>query len=357
MTTSLFDTFNIGNIVLKNRIIMSPMTRSRGDVQGVPSDMAIEYYRQRAGAGLVITEGTFCSFDGQGYVRTPGICTPEQLQRWQQITQAVHQEGGKIFLQIMHVGRVAHPLNKPATAKTVAPSAIQANVDMFTDAAGMQKMAMPQALSIAEISKVIDEYVVATRNAFAVGFDGVELHAGTGYLPMQFLSPNTNQRTDQYGGSIHHRVRFMVELLEALCAVQGAQKVGLRMTPGFSMNDIDDPDPYTTYSTLLQALHHLDLGYIHPMRVGDDKLQVLSFIRQHFKGTIIGNGGFDFPSGQEAINNGNCDLISYGTKFLANPDLVKRFQRGSTLNVADPNTFYTPGPEGYIDYPFERDSN
>ena len=184
----------------------------------------------------------------------------------------------------MHVGRVAHPLNKPATAKTVAPSAIQANAEMFTDSAGMQKMPMPQALSIAEISEVIDEFVVATRNAFAVGFDGVELHGGTGYLPMQFLSPNSNQRTDQYGGSVHHRVRFMVELLEALCDVEGAQKVGLRLTPGFSMNDMDDPDPYTTYSILLKALHHLDLAYVHPMRVEDDKLQVALLKNEWVKG-------------------------------------------------------------------------
>lgn len=348
---SLFDPVKMGNISLRNRIVMSPMTRSRASKEHVPSPLAIEYYRQRSQAGLIITEGTSPSQNGDGYARLPSIYTQEQIDAWQKITHAVHEEGGKIFLQIMHVGRVAHPLNKPANAKTVAPSAIKAAGEMYTDEQGMQPLPMPHALTEAEIQDVVAEYKQATVNAFKAGFDGVEFHAASGYLPNQFLSSNSNQRTDQYGGSVANRIRFLVETLEAMISVKGSGTVGMRIWPGFTFNEMHDANPVETYTELLKAVDSLKLAYIHSSRSPDPAIDAFKLVRDNFHGMSIVNGGFTLQSAQEIIQSGGADLVAFATLYLANPDLVERFKQNVPFNEPDKSTFYTPGAKGYIDYP------
>lgn len=348
---SLFDKIKIGNIPLNNRIVMAPMTRSRANAAGIPSELAIEYYQQRSSAGLIITEGTSPSPNGSGYPRVPGIYTKEQIIAWKKITDAVHQNNGKIFLQIMHVGRIAHPLNKLPTAETVAPSAVKAAGKMYTDQSGLQDMAMPRELRTDEIPLVIEEYKQATKNAFEAGFDGVEFHAASGYLPMQFLSSNTNLRTDRYGGSVKNRVRFLIEALEAMISIAGSEKVGMRIWPGNEFNDIHDANPIETYTELLHAINPLNLLYVHSVRSPDKTIDIFKLVRETYHGISMINGGFDLESGQAAIQSGLADLISYGTLYLANPDLVERFRLMSPLNQADSATFYTLGAKGYIDYP------
>lgn len=350
-TISLFDPINIGSIALRNRIVMAPMTRSRANESDAPSEMTVKYYHQRASAGLIITEGTQPSANGKGYPRTPGIHTEQQIQAWHAVTKAVHQAGGKIFMQLMHVGRVAHPLNKAFDAQTVAPSAIRAAGKMYTDQQALQDMAMPHALSLNEIPSVINEYKQATINAFAAGFDGVELHAASGYLPMQFLSSNTNIRTDQYGGSAINRIRFVVETLEAMASVKGADKIGIRIWPGASFNDIHDADPIETYTTLLKTIDPMHLAYLHTIRSPDKNIDAFKLSRENYHGISIINGGLDFLSGQNAIVSGLADLISYASLYISNPDLVERFRTNAKLNMADEKTYYTPGAKGYIDYP------
>lgn len=349
---SLFSPITLGEAIsLPNRIVMAPMTRSRSNEKKIPSAMAIEYYQQRSSAGLIITEGTSTSPDGDGYPRIPGIYNSEQIAAWKKITQAVHTNHGKIFLQMMHVGRIAHPLNKFANAETVAPSAIAAQGQMYTDQKGLQAMVMPRALKTEEIPKVIAEYRQAVINAFDSGFDGVELHAASGYLPSQFLSSNTNQRTDRYGGSVANRIRFVIEVLEAMCSVKGSKRVGIRIWPGSSFNDIHDANPVETHVELLKAIQPLNLLYVHSVRSPDKNIDIFKLVRDYYKGTSIVNGGFDLKSGQEAIASGLADLVSYGTLYIANPDLVERFRHSSPLNQADPATFYTPDAKGYVDYP------
>lgn len=351
-TVSLFDSIKMGSLLLKNRIVMAPMTRSRADQKGVPAEIAIEYYQQRSGAGLIITEGTAPSPDGSGYPRVPGIYQQEQINAWKKITAAVHQKNSKIFLQLMHVGRIAHPLNKAPNARTVAPSAIKAAGKIYTDQAGAQDMIEPHELSLNEIPKVIEEYRQATINAFESGFDGVELHAASGYLPMQFLSSNTNLRTDQYGGSVKNRLRFVVETLEAMCSVQGADKVGIRIWPGSHFNDIHDANPLETYTELLKAIKPLSPIYVHSIRSPDQNIDIFKLVREIYHGLSIINGGFAFKTGQAAIQSGLADLVSYASLYISNPDLDERFRQNAPLNTADSSTFYSPGPKGYIDYPF-----
>jgi N-ethylmaleimide reductase len=350
-THSLFDPISLGGLELRNRIVMAPMTRSRATQDHTPIELMAEYYQQRAGAGLIITEGTAPSPDGEGYPRTPGIYTPEQCAGWKKITQAVHEAGGKIFLQIMHVGRIAQSLNKAANAKTVSASAIRAAGQMFTDKAGMQEMDMPRALETSEIPSVIADYKKATENAFQSGFDGVELHCANGYLPNQFLASGTNMRTDQYGGSVENRIRFVLELLDAMIAIQGPEKIGIRISPGGTFNDMSDANPVETYSTLLKALNPLKLAYVHTLRSPDKNIDAFKLVRDHYQGLSMINGGFTEITGEEAIASGLADLVSFGTSFLANPDLVERFKKHAALNKPNPATFYTPGNTGYTDYP------
>ncbi len=357
MSEKLFEPIMSGPLELKNRIVMAPMTRSRASATGVPSDLAQIYYAQRAEAGLIITEGTQPSASGQGYPRTPGMHSPEQIAAWRKVTEAVHAKGGAIFLQLMHTGRIAHRLNRTVDGPPVAPSAIRAAGKMYTDALGLQDHSMPRAIATEEIPSVIDEYRQATINALLAGFDGVELHGANGYLPMQFLASGSNRRTDRYGGSIQNRARFIIETLEAMADGAGsAGRIGLRVSPGNTFNDIRESDPLDLYPYLAKAINHLGLAYLHVQRSEklpqqDKAFDPIALVRTHFEGRIIATGGFDRDSANELLSRGEADLIGFARPFIANPDLVRRFRTGAPLAQADPATFYTPGPKGYTDYP------
>jgi N-ethylmaleimide reductase len=346
---NLFTPVTLGGYSLRNRVVMAPMTRARADAQGVPSPLAVEYYGSRAGAGLILTEGTGPSAAGMGYARTPGIYTPPQIAAWRNVTDAVHARGGRIFLQIMHVGRIANSANRSVPDPPVAPSAIRAAGEMWTDSQGMQPFDMPRALDLAEIPSVIGEYAAATRNALAAGFDGVELHAASGYLPNQFLSPGSNTRSDAYGGSIGNRIRFVVETLEAAISAAGSPgKVGMKVSPGMDFNDIRHDGPLPTYLALAQAIAPLNLAYLHVMRAG---IGAETALREVFPGTLLLGGGFLKGEANQALADGRADAIVFGSAYLANPDLVTRLERDAPLNQPDKSTLYTPGPEGYTDYP------
>ena len=347
--TNLFSPLTLGGYSLPNRIVMAPMTRSRADAQAVPSPLTIEYYASRADAGLLITEGTGSSAMGMGYARTPGIYNDAQIAAWREITDAVHSRGGRIFLQIMHVGRIAHSANRTISDAPVAPSAIRAAGQMWTDAQGMQPYDMPRALELAEISAVIAEFATATRNALTAGFDGVELHSASGYLPNQFLAPGSNHRTDSYGGSIENRIRFVVETFAAMAAAAGSPgKVGIKVSPGMNFNDIQHEEPLPTYVALVKAIAPLRPAYVHVMRTGIGAEAVL---REAFSGTLLVGGGYQKEEAETVLAEGRADGIVFGSSYIANPDLVTRFARNAPLNAPDSATFYTPGPHGYTDYP------
>lgn len=349
---TLFDPVQLGAMQLSNRVVMAPMTRSRAGAGDVPTELHVEYYRQRANAGLIVTEGVQPSKDGKGYCRTPGIHSEEQVRGWRAVTDAVHAEGGKIVVQLMHCGRVASRFNKDADAETVAPSAIQARGQIFADTAGgMVDHDTPRALETAEIAGVIDEYRIATRNALAAGFDGVELHCTSGYLPAQFLSTGTNQRTDQYGGSLQNRIRFVVETLQALSAEAGAGRVGFRICPGNPFNDLSDDNPYETFSALLQAATPLQLAYLHLIYVPLPGLDSLALVQENYRGAMIINESLTFAKAQEYIGAGVAAAASFGRYYVSNPDLLRRFREGAKLEPLDRHTLYTPGAQGYTDYP------
>jgi len=332
-----------------NRIVMAPMTRSRADAGGVPSELAIEYYVQRASAGLIITEGTAPSAVGIGYARTPGIHSEEQIAAWKKITDAVHAKGGRMFCQFMHVGRIAHPNNRYTDAPSIAPSAVQAEGQMWTDQEAMQDHPEPRALETSEIPGVIEEYAQATRNALAAGFDGVEYHSASGYLPMQFLSSNTNVRTDNYGGSVQNRIRFVIESLEAMIVAAGdASKVAIKISPAMPFNDIHDADPKETYTTLVSALAPMGLAYLHILRTALP--ETFEMLKPLYPGTLAVGGAFTKASGNEALESGLADFVVFGKLFTSNPDLPARFAQDAELVEPDPDTFYSPGPEGYTTY-------
>lgn len=346
----LFTPGTIGALAVPNRIIMSPMTRSRMGPNGVPSEMAIEYYSQRASAGLIVTEGTAPSAGGIGYARTPAIESGAQVVAWKRITDAVGAKGGRMFMQLMHVGRIGSPLNRYTEQPLVAPSAVKAAGQIWTDAAGLQDFPLPKALSTSEIAAVIDEYAQATRNALAAGFKGVELHAASGYLPMQFLSSNTNLRTDGYGGSVTKRIRFVLEALDAMIAAAGsASKIGIKIAPAMPFNDIHDADPKETYTTLVKAISGKGLAYLHVLQTALPG--TFELLRPLYPQTFLVCGGFTKESGTAALKSGLADFIVYGKPFIANPDLPVRFVKDASLAVADPSIFYSPGPKGYIDWP------
>ena len=332
-----------------NRIVMAPMTRSRADAGGVPSELAIEYYVQRASAGLIITEGTAPSAVGIGYARTPGIHSEEQIAAWKKITDAVHAKGGRMFCQFMHVGRIAHPNNRYTDAPSIAPSAVQAEGQMWTDQEAMQDHPEPRALETSEIPGVIEEYAQATRNALAAGFDGVEFHSASGYLPMQFLSSNTNLRTDNYGGSVQNRIRFVIESLEAMIVAAGdASKVAIKISPAMPFNDIHDADPKETYTTLVSALAPMGLAYLHILRTALP--ETFEMLKPLYPGTLAVGGAFTKASGNEALESGLADFVVFGKLFTSNPDLPARFAQDAELVEPNPDTFYSPGPEGYTTY-------
>jgi N-ethylmaleimide reductase len=336
----------------KNRMIMAPMTRSRALPGGVPSELAVEYYAQRAEAGLIITEGIAPSAVGLGYARTPAIETAEQVAAWRKITDAVHGKGGRIIAQLMHVGRIGHRSNRYTDEPLVSASAVRAVGQMWTDALGMQDFDMPRALEAQEIPGVIEQYAQATRHALAAGFDGVELHSASGYLPMQFLSSNTNRRTDGYGGPVENRIRFVVEVLEAMGLAAGASsKVGIKISPAMPFNDINDADPVETYSTLVKAISPMGLAYLHVLQSATLPT-AFETLRPLFNGPFAAGGGFTKESGDAALRSGAADFIVFGKLFTSNPDLPARFAKGAALAPFDAGTFYSPGPKGYVDFAF-----
>ena len=352
----LFSKTNLGQLTLQNRLVMSPMTRNRA-IGNIPNELMAQYYAQRATAGLIITEGTSPSPNGLGYARIPGIFSAAQVAGWQRVTDAVHAQGAKMFMQLMHTGRIGHALNLPAGARVLAPSAVAAAGEIYTDAEGMKPNAMPQEMSAADIKAAIGEFVQAAQNAVAAGCDGVELHAANGYLLEQFIRPNSNRRTDRYGGSIENRARFVLEVAEAVIVAIGKDKVGIRLSPFGVFNDMPLYDAMEAdYTWLAQQLNARGLAYIHlvdhsAMGAPPVPDSIKAAFRSAFKGTLILSGGYDAARAESDLSAGKCDLVAVGRPFLANPDLVARWKTGAALNAPDFNTFYTPGPKGYTDYP------
>jgi len=347
----LFTPIELGEIRCANRVVMAPMTRSRASAGDLVTDLHVEYYGARAHAGLIVTEGTQPSMHGKGYCRTPGLHDAAQVAAWRAVTDRVHATGACIVVQLMHVGRVASRYNKHAEARTVAPSAVAARVQMYTDDAGMQDCDVPEALSLAEIPRVIEEYAHAARLARQAGFDGVELHAASGYLPMQFLASNSNLRPDAYGGLAVNRARFVVEVMEALCSAIGAARVGMRICPANPFNDVADPEPEVTYQALLDAIAPLGTAYLHVIRSPIRAVDAFGIARRHYAGPMVLNDGFHGDSARAAIRGGVGDAISFARHFIGNPDLVRRLREGLSLAGFDRHTLYTPGPKGYLDYP------
>ncbi len=347
---NLFTPVTLGALEMRNRFVMAPMTRSRAEPGGVPGELVAEYYRQRAGAGLIVSEGIAPSAAGLGYCRTPGLYSAEQVRAWRRVTEGVHAAGGLIAAQLMHVGRVASALNKPAGADTVAPSAIRAQGEIYTDQAGMQPLDVPRALAAAEIPAVVEEYRQAAGNALEAGFDAVELHCTSGYLPAQFLSTGSNQRTDEYGGSVANRARFVLEVLQALASVAGSGRVGMRICPDNPFNDLHDEHPEETFEYLLPRAAELDLAYLHVIRF-PGRVDNIKLGQRYFGDRLIGNESFDFESANEAVASGEMSAVSFGRHYIANPDLVERCRRGWPLAEFNPHTLYSPGAEGYTSYP------
>jgi N-ethylmaleimide reductase len=352
----LFSKTTLGTLTLQNRLVMSPMTRNRA-IGNIPNKLMAEYYAQRGDAGLIITEGTSPSPNGLGYPRIPGIFSKEQIAEWKHVTDAVHNKGARIFIQFMHCGRVGHPLNLPAGARLLAPSAVAADGEMYTDAEGMKPNGMPQAMTEADIKTAIDEFAQAAKNAMTAGFDGIELHGANGYLLEQFFRPDSNQRTDRYGGSIENRARFVLEVAEAAIKAIGKDKVGIRLSPFGVFNDMPLYDAMEAdYTYLAQQLNARGLVYIHLVdhsSMGAPKVpdSMKTTFRNAFKGKLILSGGYDATRAESDLAAGRCDLIAVGKPFLANPDLVTRWKTGAAVNEVDMNTFYTPGAKGYTDYP------
>jgi N-ethylmaleimide reductase len=352
--SNLFSTYNLGNLNLTNRIVMAPMTRSRA-INNVPNDLHAEYYGQRASAGLLITEGASPSPNGLGYARIPGIFTEEQIKAWKKVTDAVHEKGGKIVIQLMHTGRVTHPANLPKGASVLAPSAVKLeSTKMWVDSLGLVEMPAPTAMTLEDIEDAINEYVIAAENAIRAGFDGVELHAANGYLIKQFINPHSNKRSDEYGGSIENRSRFLLEISERVADAIGKDKVGVRISPHGTFNEVHAYDETeATYEYIATQLNYQGIAYLH---INDqsgkgEANDLTKKIRSIFKNTIILAGGFDPAKADVALKNNDADLIAFGRPFIPNPDLVERFKNNLPLNQPKFDLFYSPGAEGYVDYP------
>lgn len=353
----LFQPGRIGDIEIANRVVMAPLTRCRadeaaGDIPG--SALNVEYYRQRSNAGLIISEGTQVSPLGKGYMATPGIYSEAQVEGWKPITQAVHAAGSKIVAQIWHVGRITHP-DLTGGAQPVAPSAIAAKVVAYTRN-GKVEAPVPHALTIDEIAEVVAQFRRAAANAIRAGFDGVEIHGANGYLVDQFLRDGANQRTDAYGGSIENRCRFALELVDAVVAEIGAGRVGIRLSPLTPANDLSDSNPQALFGHLVEQLDQRGIAFLHVVEGatgGPRDLPGFDYAaaRQAFKGTYIANNGYDRQMAIDAVESGRADAVAFGRQYIANPDLVQRLKQGAALNQPNPQTFYTPGPVGYTDYP------
>lgn len=352
----LFSSYSLGGLALKNRVAMAPMTRSRA-IGNVPNDLMVEYYRQRAGAGLLITEGVSPSPNGLGYARIPGMFSAEQVAGWRKVTDAVHAEGARIFVQFMHTGRVGHGANLPAGGRVLGPSAVAAPGEMWTDSDGMQPHPVPVEMTEADIEVALEEYATAARLAVEAGFDGVELHGANGYLIEQFLNVGANHRTDGWGGSVEGRIRFAVEAARRAVAAIGGDRVGMRISPYGTYNGMEsDALTHEVYETLAKALSDLGLVYVHMVdhSAGGAPAptpEVCAAVRSRFKGTYILSGGYDAARAEADLKAGKGDLVAFGKPFLSNPDLVQRMQNGTPLAPVDFSTLYTPGEKGYTDYP------
>ncbi|MDX2259225.1 MAG: alkene reductase [Hyphomicrobiaceae bacterium] len=352
-TTNLFTPTTLGALHLENRVVMAPLTRSRADAMAVPAPFAADYYAQRAGAGLIVTEATQVSFEGMGYPRTPGLHTPEQIARWREVVAAVHAKGGRIVVQLWHVGRIANKLNRGVAADVVAPSAIRAPGQMYTDAAGMAEHDTPRALETSEIARIAGEFAAAARTAIDIGFDGVEVHSANGYLLHQFLSSNVNQRSDRYGGSIENRARMPLEVLDAVIAAIGAERVGIRVSPGHQFNGIEETDLEALYAHYLPEIDKRGVAYVHVMRPTANTMpfDVAAFARRHTRSKLIVAGNYDGATGAAALRDLPAEAVAFGQAYIANPDLAERLRFGAPLATPDQSTFYTPGEKGYTDYP------
>jgi len=354
--SELFAKASLGPLALQNHLVMSPMTRNRA-TDNVPNALMAEYYAQRASVGLVITEGTSPSPNGLGYARIPGMFSATQVAGWTPVVAGVHAKGAKMFVQLMHCGRIAHPLNLPAGARILAPSALAAAGDMYTDAKGMQPNATPEAMSEADIKAAIGEYAQAAKNALQAGFDGVELHGANGYLLEQFIRPTSNQRADRYGGTIENRSRFVLEVADAVIAAIGKDKLGIRLSPYGVFNDEPlYPAMDSDYTYLASQLNARELLYIHLVNHSSmGAPPVPDSIRAMLRGlshcALILSGGYDFKRAESDLAADKGDLVAVARLILANPDLLERWKKGAALNAPDPSTFYTPGPKGYTDYP------
>lgn len=362
MQPSLFSPVKIGPLELPNRIVMSPMTRIRAGEGCVPTESMARYYSQRASAGLIITEGTHPSPMGRGYTFPPGLHNEEQAAGWRKVTDAVHAAGGRIFVQLMHAGRVSHSNLLPGHALPVAPSAIAIDGEIHTFD-GKRPFETPRPLTTKEVSSIIEVYRQAAKLSITAGFDGVELHAATGYLPNQFQVTGSNHRTDAYGGSLEGRSRFTLEVLEALCGELGADRVGIKIAPGFTVNDTFDDNPVETYTYLARRLNPLGLAYLH---VGYDSgygrgtapnFNPIALLRKVYSGTFLAVGGFNKASGNAAVASGRADLVVFGRPFISNPDLVERLRFDAPLNLPDIRTFYGGDDHGYTDYPTLTEEN
>jgi N-ethylmaleimide reductase len=352
---TLFSSYTLGDLPLNNRMALSPMTRSRALEGNVANPLAATYYVQRASAGMMITEGTQVSPQGVGYIRTPGIYSPEQVTGWKYVTDAVHRVGGTIFAQLWHVGRVSHP-DFHGGALPVAPSALPVEGEAFT-LNGKVKIPTPRALEASEIRAIIAQFRKGAENAKAAGFDGVELHGANGYLLDQFLRDGSNRRTDAYGGSLVKRMRLPLEVTEAVAGVFGASRVGYKLSPYFPGYSMSDSQPVETFAAIAKELDKLGIGYLHvseaiagPMKF-DGTVRVTPLIRDAFDGTLIVNGGYDAVTAEAAIARGEADLVAFGVPFLANPDLPLRYRKQAALNAPDATTFYAGEAKGYTDYP------
>jgi N-ethylmaleimide reductase len=352
-TIDLFSPLTIGPNTLRNRMVMAPLTRNRAGEGNVPQAMNVEYYRQRATAGLIVTEATQISPEGVGYPATPGIHSEEQIEGWQKVTQAVHDEGGLIFLQLWYCGRISHPDLLPDGQQPVSASAIKPEGEAATYE-GMKPFIEPRALDAEELPDIVEQYRQAAVNAKEAGFDGVEIHAANGYLLDQFLRDGSNQREDNYGGSLDNRIRLLLEVVDAVAEVWDSAQMGVRISPDNSFNDMHDSDPQSLFNHVAEELSPKMLGYLHVVEGGFAGEHNVDYdqLRERFDGNYMANLGYDLEKAQAAITGGHADLVSFGSLFLANPDLVERFKAGAELNTPDEATFYGGDEHGYTDYPF-----
>lgn len=352
-TIDLFTSLTLGDLVLPNRLVMAPLTRNRAGEGNVPRALNVEYYRQRASAGLIITEASQVSPQGVGYPATPGIHSDAQVAGWQQVTDAVHAEGGRIFIQLWHVGRISHPSMQPDNARPVAPSAIRPEGEAVTYE-GMQAFETPRALTLEEIPGVIADYAAAAQCAKKAGFDGVEIHAANGYLLDEFLRDGTNTRTDAYGGSVENRMRLLDEVIHAVSEVWPSSRIGVRLSPENRFNDIQDSQPQVTFNAIVDRLRDHRLAYLHvvegDMLSGERQVDYPE-LRRRYGGIYVANNNYTQDRAVQALRQGNADLVAFGKLFIANPDLPARFAQGAPLNTPDPETFYGGDATGYTDYP------